>query len=42
MDQDIYQNRLYKLLTSLLMGLIGFAVNFQAIKFDFPPFETGK
>ena len=32
---------LYKVLIALLMGLIGFGVNFKAIYFDFPPFQAG-
>jgi PAS domain S-box-containing protein len=35
----MFKQRIYKLLGALLLGLIGFGVNFQAIRFDFPPFE---
>jgi PAS domain S-box-containing protein len=31
----------YKASIALLMGLIGFGVNFKAIYFDFPPFQAG-
>lgn len=31
---------IYKALIALLMGLIGFGVNFKAIYFDFPPFQA--
>jgi PAS domain S-box-containing protein len=37
--ESIHQQRLYKVLSALLLGLIGFGVNFQAIRFDFPPFQ---
>jgi PAS domain S-box-containing protein len=37
--QVIFKQRIYKLLGALLLGLVGFGVNFQAIRFNFPPFE---
>jgi PAS domain S-box-containing protein len=37
--QVLFKQRIYKLLGALLLGLIGFGVNFQAIRFNFPPFE---
>lgn len=33
------KQRIYKLLGALVLGLVGFGVNFQAIRFDFPPFQ---
>jgi PAS domain S-box-containing protein len=30
----------YKALIAILVGLIGFGINFKAIYFDFPPFQT--
>jgi PAS domain S-box-containing protein len=41
---DLVQFRattVYKTLIALLMGLIGFGINFKAIYFDFPPFQAG-
>jgi PAS domain S-box-containing protein len=38
--QEIRKQRSYKIITSLLLGLIGFGVNFQALHFRFPPFEA--
>ncbi len=35
----LVKQRLCKLLVALLLGLVGFGVNFQAIRFDFPPFQ---
>jgi PAS domain S-box-containing protein len=32
---------IYKVLIALLMGWIGFGVNFHAVYFDFPPFKAG-
>lgn len=37
---DIYAKRGYKILIALVLGLLGFGVNFQALQFDFPPFEA--
>jgi PAS domain S-box-containing protein len=31
----------YKVVIALLMGVIGFGINFKAIHFDFPPFQAG-
>lgn len=39
-SQDIRARRIYKAITSLLLGWIGFGINFQAIHFSFPPFEA--
>jgi PAS domain S-box-containing protein len=35
----LFKQRIFKLLGALLLGLVGFGVNFQAIRFNFPPFE---
>lgn len=37
--QVMFKQRMYKLLGALLLGLVGFGVNLQAIRFDFPPFQ---
>ncbi len=39
-EQDIHANSVYKIIASLLLGLIGFGVDFYAISFDFPPFQA--
>ncbi len=38
--QDIRTRISYKILVSLMLGWIGFGVNFRAISFDFPPFQA--
>lgn len=35
----MFKQRIYKLLSALLLGLVGFGVNFHAIRFVFPPFQ---
>lgn len=37
--QAMFKQRIYKLLSALLLGLVGFGVNFHAIRFVFPPFQ---
>jgi PAS domain S-box-containing protein len=38
--RNIFQSRIYKLLSSLVLGLTGFGINFYAIEFDFPPYQA--
>lgn len=38
--QDIRMKRTYKIIIALILGLIGFGVNFQALHFKFPPLEA--
>lgn len=38
--RNIPQSRVYKLMSSLVLGLIGFGINFYAVEFDFPPYKA--
>lgn len=38
--RGIHPSQIYKLLSSLVLGLIGFGINFYAIEFDFPPYQA--
>ncbi len=39
--KDIRTKLIYKIVVSLILGLIGFGVNFYPINFAFPPFQAG-
>jgi PAS domain S-box-containing protein len=39
-SQDIRTKIYYKILISLILGWIGFGINFRAISFDFPPYQA--